>query len=149
MKIISHRGNLSGSNPDMENHPSYILQAVDAGYDVEVDVWWIDDGFFLGHDTTQYRVELNWLESLPLWCHAKNEEAFSKMLATNLHFFWHETDRFTMTSRKIPWCFPGNYQKHGVTVIKQSPREMKLDREVFGICTDYPIEWRTTWKSSL
>lgn len=148
MKIISHRGNLSGSDHSMENRPIYIEQAVDAGYDVEVDVWWVDGGFFLGHDTPQYGVDLNWLESLPLWCHAKNDQAFCKMLSTNLHFFWHETDRFTMTSRRIPWCFPGNYQKHGVTVIKQSPREIKLDGEVFGICTDYPIEWRTVCKLS-
>jgi hypothetical protein len=39
MKIISHRGNLNGSSTDIENHPTYIQAAINAGYDVEVDAW--------------------------------------------------------------------------------------------------------------
>jgi hypothetical protein len=49
MKFISHRGNLSGRNPESENSPSYINMALKLGYDVEVDVWYIDGKWYLGH----------------------------------------------------------------------------------------------------
>ena len=148
MKFISHRGNLIGPDSNRENSPSYIHEAVDAGYDVEVDVWCLDHRFFLGHDQPQYEVTSDWLMNLPLWCHAKNQDAFSEMLALNIHCFWHETDRFTLTSRGIPWCFPDNYIDSGVTVIKHAPQENGLYENVFGICTDHPIEWRNKWNSN-
>ena len=50
MILISHRGNLNGKMPQNENHPDYIDEAIHAGYDVEVDVWMIDNELFLGHD---------------------------------------------------------------------------------------------------
>ena len=35
MILISHRGNIDGRNPDMENNPSYIMRAVRENFDVE------------------------------------------------------------------------------------------------------------------
>ena len=43
MKLISHRGNLNGRIPERENHPDYIDEAIEAGYDVEIDIW-LNDG---------------------------------------------------------------------------------------------------------
>ena len=40
MKIISHRGNLTGPDPKQENKPSQILKVLEKGYEVEVDVWY-------------------------------------------------------------------------------------------------------------
>ncbi len=34
---IAHRGNLEGPNKERENEPSYLKEAIEAGYDVEVD----------------------------------------------------------------------------------------------------------------
>lgn len=140
MKIISHRGNLNGRVPEMENHPKHIISAVYAGYDVEVDVWSIDGEFFLGHDHPQYSVELSWIRKFPLWCHAKNIEAFSRLLEYGIHCFWHDRDMFTLTSCGIPWCYPGNWIKGGVTVVKDflliSPPS-----HIFGVCVDDPIRW--------
>ena len=42
MKYISHRGNLTDVFPDKENSPEYIMAAIRADFDVEVDVWYID-----------------------------------------------------------------------------------------------------------
>ena len=36
MILISHRGNISGPNPERENHPEYIFEALQAGYDVDI-----------------------------------------------------------------------------------------------------------------
>ena len=60
MKIISHRGNLHGKEVDNENNPEYIKKAL-RKFEVEVDVWFIDDSWFLGHDRPQYPVDLDFL----------------------------------------------------------------------------------------
>ena len=44
MKLISHRGNLSGPIPESENNPSYITNAINKGFDVEVDFWFTPNG---------------------------------------------------------------------------------------------------------
>ena len=38
MILISHRGNINGRDEDRENHPEYIQEALDRGYDVEIDL---------------------------------------------------------------------------------------------------------------
>ena len=43
MILISHRGNINGKNPEKENHPDYIWVAIQAGYEVEIDVWFKDN----------------------------------------------------------------------------------------------------------
>ena len=80
MILISHRGNIDGPNPKMENKPEYVQKALDLGYDVEIDVWLIDGNFFLGHDEPQYKIERSFLQNKKLWCHAKNIEAFYRMI---------------------------------------------------------------------
>ena len=45
MKLISHRGNLEGRKPELENNPEYIDEALSKGYDVEIDVWWSGNSF--------------------------------------------------------------------------------------------------------
>ena len=148
MKIISHRGNLDGRKPECENNPTYIQQALDQGFDVEVDVWYVDGQFFLGHDAPTYLVDPWWFAGKPLWCHAKNIEALEEMIVSQgITCFWHETDRTTITSDGILWMYPGNYSRLGVTVCLGKP-EGEIPN-VWGICTDYPISYINTLKGSL
>ena len=44
--LLAHRGNIDGKQPERENSPSYILEAIDSGYSVEVDVWLADNEWF-------------------------------------------------------------------------------------------------------
>lgn len=62
MKIISHRGNLSGHCSINENSPDYIQEALDIGFDVEIDVWFHEDQLFLGHDSPEYKTSLQFLQ---------------------------------------------------------------------------------------
>jgi hypothetical protein len=142
MKIISHRGNLTGSKPEFENNPTYIDVAIMAGFDVEVDVWYVDGQFFLGHDAPTYLVESTWIgdRTKRLWFHAKNHDA---LVALNFRFhstrvFWHETDRMTFVSDGTLWMYPGNYSPYGITVELGSARDMP---RVAGVCTDHPVSW--------
>ena len=132
--IISHRGNLLGPQPCAENKPDYIEAAHDAVGQVEIDVWWKDGGFWLGHDAPQFCVGLSWLQQPWLWCHAKNVEAMERLLASDTHCFWHQDDLLTITSKGIPWCRPSVYMSKGITVLDTSefPR-----RDVLGYCSDY------------
>ena len=57
MILISHRGNLNGSLQWEENRPDYINNALDLGYDVEIDVWKQPDGWYLGHDEPQFLID--------------------------------------------------------------------------------------------
>jgi hypothetical protein len=137
LKIISHRGNLSGRSCD-ENKPSYIKTALTNGFDVEVDVWLIADKLFLGHDEPQYETNIQFLTDTRIWCHAKNIEAFSFLIENNIHCFWHETDKFTITSKGIPWGYPKNYIQDGITV-ELGPK-IQIPN-ILGVCTDYPLDW--------
>mgnify|MGYP002507784111 CR=1 FL=1 len=133
-KIISHRGNLIGVKPECENNPTYIDQAIAEGFDVEIDVWFIDGEFFLGHDSATYHIESSWIvsRSVSLWCHAKNIEALEQLLLIDgVNCFWHETDKTTITSNGILWMYPGNYSRLGVTVEFDKPKNIP---DVFGIC---------------
>ena len=56
MKLISHRGNVDGKYPQYENLPEYVDKALDLGYDVEVDLWIDNDGYYLGHDEPTYPI---------------------------------------------------------------------------------------------
>ena len=58
MKLISHRGNINGKHEGFENNPNYIDTAIEQGYDVEVDIWFISETFFLGHDESHNMVLL-------------------------------------------------------------------------------------------
>ena len=57
MRLISHRGNTFGINRNDENHPDYILAALEQGYDCEIDLWLINNEFYLGHDEPQYLLD--------------------------------------------------------------------------------------------
>lgn len=139
MKIISHRGNLSGPNPKYENSPNYIQKAIDAGFEVEIDVWFLNNNFYLGHDSPDYLIELTWLKEKAdkLWCHAKNFETVYEMSKEKiLNYFWHENDKMTLTSQGVPWCYPGNFILNGITVCLNKTIK---DINVMGICTDYAL----------
>ena len=69
MKIISHRGNINGPLPEKENRPSYIDSAIQLGYEVEVDLRIVNNEFWLGHDTSQYKIDITWMRLRRLWLH--------------------------------------------------------------------------------
>jgi hypothetical protein len=51
MILISHRGNINGSIKSLENNPIYLDSAIKNGYDVELDIWYINNELWTGHDS--------------------------------------------------------------------------------------------------
>jgi len=154
MKIISHRGNLTGPNPIRENSIDYIEEAITHGFDVEIDLRHKDHNFYLGHDKPQYYVPMSWLVNYKdkLWIHCKDLESLDKISSSpiDFHYFWHEMDRYTLTSKGIGWVLVGQFPfKKSIIVLPESidyccEYEGKYDRilDTMGICTDRPLFYK-------
>lgn len=137
MKLISHRGNLEGLRQD-ENHPNRISEVLDLGFDVEIDVWYIDNSYFLGHDGPQYEVEESFTLQYGLWVHAKNIEALSA-LKNLTNCFFHDVDAAVLTSKNFIWTYPGKrLVKNSIAVLPETTSYKKEDLKVcYGICSDF------------
>ena len=141
MILISHRGNINGPLPQHENRPSYIHYALSQGYDVEIDIWFKNNKFYLGHDEPSYEINAPLLATPGFWCHAKNIEAIIEMKRLNvdesydIHFFWHEEDKVTLTSKNYIWAYPGVNAKGSIAVMPEIHNDNTNNR--IGICSDY------------
>ena len=136
--FISHRGNIDGRVINSENSPDYISFALDEGYEVEIDVWFVDDSYYLGHDEPLYLVKESFLENEKFWCHSKNEESFFRMLQNpNIHCFWHQNDDYTLTSKGIPWVYPGKKVfENSIWVLPEKTTYKYIKLNCLGICSD-------------
>ena len=138
MILISHRGNLNGKDIENENNPLYIDRALGKGYDVEIDVWYENGKWYLGHDKPQYEIEFDYLRNKKLWCHAKNIEALNLMLDDDIHCFWHQEDDVTLTSCGFIWTYPGKkLTEKSICVLPEKNNE--IPKKAFGICSDYVV----------
>jgi hypothetical protein len=135
--LISHRGNINGRIPNAENNPAYIKDALNAGYDCEVDVWYIDHEFWLGHDKPQHPVSgSKFLQDPRIWCHAKNLEALRVLLNLKVHCFWHQKDDYTITNAGWIWAYPGKPGNRRAIAVM--PEQEGTDVTGFGgVCSDY------------
>jgi hypothetical protein len=139
MILISHRGNINGSREDLENKPEYVDYAISIGYDVEVDVWYIDGVLWLGHDKPEYNVDFTWFidRVTKLWIHCKNIDSllFFKTNQHEFNYFWHETDTITLTSYNHIWAYPGKQPiKNSIAVMPEINNDILTI--CIGICSD-------------
>jgi hypothetical protein len=142
MIFISHRGNIEGISPEIENSPDYIDAAIEAGYEVEVDIREKDGSLFLGHDAPQYPVRISWLlyRKDKLWLHLKDYNSLSIIDQHDLRYFWHEQDRFTLTSNGYIWSHDfQNPMTHRCIVPLLSLEEVRDYRQFdfYAVCSDY------------
>lgn len=141
MIIISHRGNLHGPNGQKENSIEYVIKALKL-FNVEIDVWFINNSFYLGHDYPNYPVKLNFLKenSSKLWVHCKNIEALQFLKNEDINCFGHNLDKFVLTSKGFIFTCPGEKQsKDSVCVMPESINQPNFSD--FAICTDYPFKY--------
>jgi len=140
MIYIAHRGLFNGPDKDKENSPAQINQAIFKGYDVEVDVWFKDGKWFLGHDEPTYEIDFEFLEQPGLWIHAKNLPALYVLTGTFTNYFWHQEDNFTLTSHGYIWTYPGKQlTKHSICVMPEWNNDISknFNPDCYGICSDF------------
>lgn len=142
MFYIAHRGNVHGPCPERENQVLYIIEAIEKGFDVEIDLWRMNGLLYLGHDEPQYMCDINFLlhYSCYLWIHCKNLDALTYLLKNHpsLHVFSHDKDPVVLTSKGIPWVYPGALLD--ASCICVMPERFGFNAEqhgdVLGICSD-------------
>lgn len=142
IKYISHRGNINGKNINLENSPEYIKEALYKDYDVEVDIWFIDNKWYFGHDKPQYLINLDDYKLMydnRIWFHCKNLESLYELNKYNFNYFWHQNDNFTLTSRQYIWTYPGNKLKYNsICVLPELSNYSNTELEICaGVCSDY------------
>ena len=133
---IAHRGNLDGPNKSRENSPDYIIEAANAGFDVEIDVWNCSGRFYLGHDEPQHEVDKEFLYNPAFWCHAKNISALATLKNLGAHCFWHQEDDVTLTSRGIIWTYP-NKELTLLSVCVMPELNDQDFSKCYGVCSDF------------
>lgn len=145
MKLISHRGNLSGPNKQKENSPAYLTNAINLGFDVEVDVWVLNGEIFFGHDRPTYLINKNFFVSIAnnSWFHCKNLEAlyFLSLKFPNFNYFWHESDKYTITSSGYIWTYPGEQVTDLSIIVDDGVTKYQ---NVFAVCSDYVLNLKST-----
>jgi len=149
IKLIAHRGNVNGSNPDRENTVSYIEEAIEGGFDVEIDVRAIEDGMYtggyrylLGHDNSETEISYEWLllYAEKLWVHCKDLTSLRALYESPLNYFWHQEDDFTLTSKNIIWTYPLKGVTDKSVIVCFTPEEAEFwseESQIFGICCDW------------
>lgn len=143
MRLIAHRGNISGPNPERENRKDYIKEALELEYDVEVDIWFIDNKLYLGHDEPQEELILRgfWVGNNSIWYHCKNYEALDycrRMGRARIPiFFWHQDDDYTLTSNGVPWVYPSQPLVYQSICVMPELNNQEIPQDLYGICSDY------------
>ena len=136
MILISHRGNVNGPSI-FENVPSHIQKCLSDGIECEIDVWKIQDTFYLGHDNPEHEVDFSFLTQQGLWCHAKNLEALSDMLKHGINCFWHQDDDFTLTSSGYIWTYPNKNVLDKSIIVDNDLKWKEKNYQCYGVCSDY------------
>ncbi len=142
MKIISHRGNINGKKVDLENSFDYLKNAISWGFDVEVDLWVIDNKIYFGHDNPQYLINQKQFKKIKKhsWFHCKNLEAILYCInKKNIKYFWHQSDDFTLTSNGYIWTYPGKEITSKSIIVTFDDLKFNHEIKPYGICTDRPI----------
>lgn len=165
MKIIAHRGNLNGPNHDTENTIDAISKALDLGFDVEVDVWYLAGKYWLGHDKPERSFDIEildmWSKRGDIYVHCKNIWAAQFFLDDygykfrSVFPFMHDKDPAVFLHNETIWVHPNaihsiddTLSKKCIAVmpeLKTTKYQIHLDLSLenwYGICTDYPIDVR-------
>ena len=148
MKIIAHRANINGSNSLKENRLSQIIKCIEFGYEVEFDIRFTNNNLYLGHDNPDEIISEKELFKLKekCWIHCKNLDAilYFNKFGKLFNYFWHENDKYTLTSKGYIWTYPGEtLGENSICVMPEintfiTNLSILKNQKFAGICTDYP-----------
>jgi hypothetical protein len=143
MRWILHRGNNTGPN-SVENNPKKLMKLLKEGYEIEIDLWYRDNKFYLGHDFPEYEIEEGFLEHNGLCIHCKYAQTLEFMNTQKkyLHYFYHTNEDYVLTSKGYIWCYVGKPALfNSVVVMPEKSLETYTYNELLSknciICSDY------------
>ena len=139
---IAHRGLIDGPNHQAENSMTTITEWCRQGRASEIDIWWHDEAFWIGHDEPRERVSPEFLRSEFLWIHAKNPKGFYQLQKLSnekgwgLRIFYHTDEDYVLTTNGDTIIYPGLPDMEGWTYMM--PEMSNMIPTVAGkICSDY------------
>ena len=149
--LIAHRGLLSGPDKTRENTVKTLVSARQQGYDVEIDVWYHENSWWLGHDGPLEPVDISILQILDrgtylgthhAWIHAKSIQTLYQLrkMRWEGHVFFHENDPAVLTSSGYLWTFVGQeLTPLSICVMPELTDSLENCRKlsVYAFCTDY------------
>lgn len=143
MKYIAHRGQTAGPKLDNQNHPALIEIALNKGYDVEIDLRMQNGKLFLGHDSPDHPIDESFLKNDKFWIHVKDKETL-EWISKNpypYNYFWHEDDKYTVTSKGYIWAHPNSEVTENSVMVMPEYVDPKMKNAMyakcFAICSDY------------
>jgi YrbI family 3-deoxy-D-manno-octulosonate 8-phosphate phosphatase len=148
MKIYAHRGNLNGPNPERENNPKYLDEALKAGFCVELDVWFKDGCWFTGHDKPTFIVPLQYLMDSNKLCHAKDLATCKELEKYDyaIHYFYQDEEMAVHTSEgicllheKFVEIYTDSFKINQQIYVDLSPTPQFFP-SAYGLIVDYPKE---------
>jgi hypothetical protein len=144
---ILHRGLSAGPNAALENRQDRLVAALNAGWDVELDIWFADGQLYLGHDWKAAvdggAIKPFFLNYPGAWVHCKNMGALAYMLSLphRCHYFVHDRDEATLTNTGEAWCYPGNYAgPRSICVLPETApaaQQQAIWQPCAAVCSDY------------
>lgn len=154
--LIAHRGNTNGPNPELENTPAYIQKALDNGFFVEVDIYYKNNNFYMGHySNTTVLLPLEYFKNPYIFLHCKDVITLQKAiqylkvqcltdssLVYQCDIFYHEFDNATITlTTGLIWAFPfkGGCSHNTIFVCPEFYGKLSEQdfNTCFGVCSDY------------
>jgi hypothetical protein len=137
MRLIAHRGNIYGPNPEKENTVEYIVAALFEGYDVEIDIRFMSNKFYLGHDIPQEECSIAILQRTDTWIHAKDIITLHECMMHGFpNVFFHDRDDVVLTSSGYLWTFPGKELTTRSIQVMPEISNHNFNDYCFGICSD-------------
>lgn len=95
MLYISYRGIIDGNNYQDANTPSQLGKALGSGFSCMIDVWKVDDKFYLGNDQPITEVTSKYLQGNRWWINARNVAMQTWLPTQNIklypNYFWFST----------------------------------------------------------
>jgi len=142
---VCHRGNVKGPVKELENNFGIFIQRTLQEERVELDVWYHENALWLGHDTPDYKVTLDWLASdKRRLIHAKDGKTFEYLLqeagkkALEIHVFYHTEEDYVLTNKGLVICYPGKPLLEGSLCMMPERANYKQEefQKCFSVCTD-------------
>jgi len=138
---ICHRALKNGPTPHLENKESEILDRLREGWGVEIDVWYLDGKWWLGHDkATDLLLDKSILTHPRVWVHCKHLPAVERCIQQGtIHCFTHDSDEATLTSKQYIWCYPGNILGKKSVCVMPERHNFTIDDICMAeyVCSDY------------
>lgn len=142
---IAHRGLRNGPNADIENTIPLLEKNIRSCITSEVDVWYRDNKYWLGHDAPACEITLDWLVTHRdyLLIHAKDLVTFHTLTRYKdehgilLHIFYHTDEDVVLTTQDICIVYPGKEVLKGwMSMMPERANHVSTLRSV-AICSDY------------